>query len=108
MKNVFSIAGCREQGDELSVPAFGILPAKWRLLNKAIETNVSKAERTLSCICLLHNVIIDLEGTTHDHFVLQATLQIRISPHAKTSVSVRSFSRSSNGLSLWPWNWTFQ
>ena len=45
--------------------AFGILMAKWRLLNKAIETKANKAERAVRCICLLHNVIIDLEGTTH-------------------------------------------
>jgi len=41
--------------------AFGILTAKWRLLNKTIETKVNKAERTVRCICLLHNIIIDLE-----------------------------------------------
>jgi hypothetical protein len=45
--------------------AFGILTVKWRLLDKAIETKANKAERTVSCICLLHNVIIDLERTTH-------------------------------------------
>jgi hypothetical protein len=32
--------------------AFGILRAKWQLLNKAIETNVNKTERTARCICL--------------------------------------------------------
>jgi len=34
--------------------AFGILRAKWRLLNKAIETNVNKAERIvrLSVYCI--------------------------------------------------------
>ena len=77
--------------------AFGILTAKWRLLNKAIETNVNKAERIVRCICLLHNIIIDLEGTTHDHSVLQETSQIRGSRQARTNVSGRSFSRSSKG-----------
>ena len=77
--------------------AFGILTAKWRLLNKAIETNVNKAERIASCICLLHNVIIDFEGTTHDPSVLQQTSQIRGSRQARTNVSGRSFSRSSKG-----------
>ena len=38
---------------------FGILTAKWRLLNKAIETNVNKAERIVRCICLQHNSVID-------------------------------------------------
>jgi len=41
--------------------AFGILTAKWRLLNKATKTKVSKAERIVKCICLLHNIFIDLE-----------------------------------------------
>jgi hypothetical protein len=51
----------------------GILPARWRLLNKAIETNINKAERIVRWICLLHNIIIDLEGTTHYHSFLQET-----------------------------------
>jgi len=67
------------------------------LLNKAIETNVNKAERIVRCICLLHNIIIDLEGTTRDHSVLQEASQIRGSHQAKTKVSGRSFSRSSKG-----------
>jgi len=89
---VFSITGCCEKGD-----VFGILIAKWRLLNKAVESNVSKAEGTVRCICLLHNIIIDLEGTTCDHSVLQETSQIRGSHQAKTNVSSRSFSQSSKG-----------
>ena len=69
--------------------AFGILTAKWRLLNKAIETNVNKAARIVRCICLLHNIIIDLEGTTHDPSVLQETLQIHGSHQARTNISGR-------------------
>ena len=77
--------------------AFGILTAKWRLFNKAIETNVNKAERIVRCICLLHNIIIDLEATTHHPSVLQETSQIRGSRQARTNVRGRSFSRSSKG-----------
>jgi len=51
--------------------AFGILTAKWRLLNKAIGTDINYAEQIVRCICLLHNIITDLEGTTHDPSVLQ-------------------------------------
>jgi len=75
--------------------AFGILTAKWQLLNKGIEMNVNKAERIMRCICLLHNIIIDLEGTTRDPSVLQETSQTRGSRQARTNVSGRSFSRSS-------------
>jgi len=67
------------------------------LLNKATETEVNKAETTVRCICLLHNIIIDREGTTHDHSV-QGTAQIRGSCHAKTGISGTLFIRSSNGL----------
>jgi len=79
------------------VCAFGILTAKWRLLNKVIETNVNIAEKIMRCICLLLNIIIDLEGTTHDPSVLQETLQIRGFRQTRTNVSSRSFSRSSKG-----------
>ena len=72
--------------------AFGILTAKWRLLNKATETNINKAERIVRCIYLLHIIIIDLKGTTHDPSQLQETSQIRGSRQAKTDVSGRSFS----------------
>jgi len=77
--------------------AFGVVTAKWRLLNKAIETNVSEAERTVRCLCLPHYVITDREGTTHDHSFLQETAQIAGSRHSKTNVSCISFSRSSEG-----------
>jgi len=40
--------------------AYGILTAKWQLLNKAIEKNVNKTERIVRCVCLLHNIITDL------------------------------------------------
>jgi hypothetical protein len=81
MKNVFLIAACREQS------AFDILTAKWRWLNKAVPTDVNIPERILRCICLLHNIIIDLERTTHDLCVHQETLYIHASPHASTNVS---------------------
>jgi hypothetical protein len=72
--------------------AFGILTAKWRFLNKAIET---KADRIVKFICLLHNINIDLGGTTYDPSVLQETSQIHVSRQTRTNVSGRSFSRCS-------------
>ena len=62
--------------------AFGTRTAKWRLLNKAIGTNINNAAKIVRCICLLHIVITDLEGITHDPSVLQETLQIHGSRHA--------------------------
>ena len=75
VKNVFSIRGCREQGDALRTP-FSVITAKCLLLHETIrnvEMKVNKAERTVGCNCLLHNIIIDLEGTALDHSVLQKT-----------------------------------
>jgi hypothetical protein len=67
------------------------------LLNKALETKVNKAEKIVKFICLLRNIIIDTEGTTHDPFALQETSQIHVSRRAKTNSNGRSFSRFSKG-----------
>jgi len=77
--------------------AFVILTAKWRLFSEAIETNANKAERTVRCICSLHDVSTGLERTTHDPSVHQETAHIRGSRHVTTNVSGRTFSRSSKG-----------
>lgn len=45
--------------------AFGIMTSKWRLLHKAIEVNPDEADTIVKCICLLHNITIDKEGTHH-------------------------------------------
>jgi hypothetical protein len=61
------------------------------LLNKATEMNVNKAEIIIRCICLLHTIITittDLEGTTRDPSILQETVQIHSSCHAKTMSAV--------------------
>ena len=58
---------------------------------------VIKAERIVRCICLLHIIITSLEETTLVPSVLQETLQIHGTHHAKTNVSGRTFSQSSKG-----------
>ena len=45
--------------------AFGIIYSKWRVLSKAIETNVNTADDIVKAICVLHNTIIDVEGIEH-------------------------------------------
>ena len=42
--------------------AFGIITAKWRILSKCIETNITTTDNIIKCICVLHNTIIDKEG----------------------------------------------
>lgn len=41
--------------------AFGIISSKFRILLKSIETKVENADHIVKAICILHNIIIDLE-----------------------------------------------
>ncbi|XP_065204101.1 uncharacterized protein LOC135834190 [Planococcus citri] len=41
---------------------FGILAAKWRLLWKPIEVEPKHADNIVKCMCVLHNLIIDIDG----------------------------------------------
>ncbi|XP_046868908.1 protein ALP1-like [Drosophila willistoni] len=43
--------------------AFGIMTSKWRLLWKPIETDPDFVDIIVKAICILHNAIIDLEGS---------------------------------------------
>ena len=42
--------------------AFGILYSKWRIILKAIETEVELADKIVKCICILRNTVIEKEG----------------------------------------------
>lgn len=42
--------------------AFGIITTKWRILKTEIEIYPDKVDLVVKCICLLHNIIINLEG----------------------------------------------
>lgn len=42
--------------------AFGILTAKFRILWKPIETSPILADKIIKCVCILHNMILDIEG----------------------------------------------
>nr|CAI5833040.1 unnamed protein product [Callosobruchus analis] len=49
--------------------AFGIWTGKWRILNKAIETNKQHACLIIKTTCLLHNILRELEGSSgEDNF----------------------------------------
>jgi hypothetical protein len=50
--------------------------------------HVNKVEIIVRCICLWHIITTDLEGTTCDPSVLQETVQIHSSCHAKTMSAV--------------------
>jgi len=51
------------RGRRIIESAFGILAGKWRTLNKPIETSPNMADRIVKCICVLHNTVIDREGS---------------------------------------------
>jgi len=38
--------------------SFGILTSKWRILNKAIETNIENAITITRAVCVLHNIVL--------------------------------------------------
>jgi len=42
--------------------AFGILYSKWRIISKAIETEVDLADNIVKFICVLHNTIVEKQG----------------------------------------------
>lgn len=42
--------------------AFGLLSSKWRIMAKAIETKLETAKVITKCACLLHNIVIDMDG----------------------------------------------
>ncbi|CAH2003171.1 unnamed protein product [Acanthoscelides obtectus] len=48
--------------------AFGILCAKWRFLNKDIETLPDKACILIKCACILHNLVRDKDGDSDLHY----------------------------------------
>ncbi|GFO30197.1 protein antagonist of like heterochromatin protein 1 [Plakobranchus ocellatus] len=46
--------------------AFGILNSKWCILSKCIDTNINLADSIIKCVCILHNTIIDKEGSSEN------------------------------------------
>lgn len=46
--------------------SFGILCAKWRILRKDIECHPDKADIIVKTTCILHNIIIDKEGSSNE------------------------------------------
>ncbi|KAB0802364.1 hypothetical protein PPYR_04550 [Photinus pyralis] len=56
---------CLSRARRLVECAFGIITSKWRILKTEIELAPDKVDLIVKCICLLHNIIIDLEGNPH-------------------------------------------
>lgn len=66
--------------------AFGIMAAKFRILWKPIETSPDLADKIIKCVCILHNMIIDMEGVNS-----RDTEQV-----IPTLSSTRSYGRENN------------
>lgn len=75
--------------------AFGIMAAKFRILQKAIETKVDNAVHVVKATCLLHNLIIDVENTEYNINKTLGNDQYHFLPQANITPS-----RSSNRASL--------
>lgn len=71
--------------------AFGIITAKWRILKTEIEIYPDKVDLIVKTICLLHNLIIDLEGTPD---VLQCSESTK--PTQVNTRGERCFNRATN------------
>lgn len=69
--------------------AFGIITSKWRILKSEIEIYPDKVDLIVKCICLLHNIIIDLEGSPD---VLQTTQNLQQTQNQKSGT--RCFNRA--------------
>jgi hypothetical protein len=53
--------------------AFGIMYSKWRINLKATETEIELADKTVKCICVLRNTIIEKEG--FERHLIDVTVQ---------------------------------
>lgn len=49
--------------------SFGSITSKFRILHKSIETNVTNAVHIVKAVCLLHNIIRDLESINETEFM---------------------------------------
>lgn len=56
--------------------AYGILSTKWRRLQKSIETSRDNACLIIKTTCLLHNIILDLDGDADPDCHTWATAEI--------------------------------
>lgn len=57
--------------------SFGILTAKWRILNKSIETSIDSAIAITKATCLLHNIIMTHNSKTNLNMDLLIDNKIR-------------------------------
>lgn len=75
--------------------AFGIAASKFRILQKSIETKVENADHIVKAICVLHNVIIDLEKNLTDKNYLINTLQGELNSTELESINGGRFNNRS-------------
>lgn len=65
--------------------SFGAIASKFRILQKAIKTNVENAIHIVKAITLLHNIIKDLEGISKVDFVNYRNVTINQRSHVQPS-----------------------
>lgn len=75
--------------------AFGIAASKFRILQKSIETKIENADHIIKAICILHNVIIDLEKDRSDIKNIQVE-EIISNSHSLDSIRGGRFNKRSS------------
>lgn len=68
--------------------AFGVMANMWRLLHKAIETNVHSANNSVKAICVLHNFILNKEPDRMSNYEINYQ-QGNINSHTSCSTARR-------------------
>lgn len=90
--------------------AFGIMASKWRILQKAIETDVSTAIKVTKAVCILHNFVMENEqpSTTQEENTenVSSTISSQESQHRYRNRAINTrniFVHYFNGSGSVPW-----
>lgn len=81
--------------------AFGIISAKFRILLKPIESSPDLADSIIKCICVLHNIINNMEGINIDNVEKESSIQCEdmcVTRDNNRSTDVASFVRETYKL----------
>lgn len=80
--------------------SFGISTAKWRILNKPIETSVDKAIQIVQAIAVIHNIIIDFEGMSNEFVEKQMVSELIHNVNNTVRISRRNNRASQSAIEV--------
>jgi len=76
--------------------AFGIISSTFRILLKSIKTKGKNADHIIKAICILHNIIIDLEKENVTSTQHNNSNDIDITPYGNQTMELNRGGRSNN------------